>query len=208
MELNFKFHNLHFHRNEDTKFYRVDFDEKYFASELINRATRCAVFLCKNCNLTNLSTNLENTVHEIVGDNKQDIYVNCWDLIVDEKFVKMMNKYDILGFQTKDAVIIKHNLPKRHIKRLKEVDITGRVYSVYTASGEKLHNCPYCLMMSDDEKKKTINGIMFKHSDWDGSDIFRLRKFGHIFVTDKFKDMIEKEYVEGIYLTEISMVML
>ncbi len=189
---------VNYEKNNESQFYAVEISERYFSTKLVTSETKCSVQHRELFGASKAVNELENLKFELWGQKEQLLYSNPWELVGTDEFIKMLEDYDITGYQIKKITIVEHNLSQSHVDKLKGIEIKGRVYAMCSSDGEEFDNGPRSGGAAEEERFKTRNGIMFRYEDWDGSDIFRLTSPGYIYVTDKFKNMIEKEEIKGI----------
>ncbi len=193
-----------YRKDRTTQFYvlRLDIDE--FKTKLIMGKTKVSIFECNYCQNGNVVINeVGIPKYELQGNQEQSVYQNKGHLIGTSKFTKILKAYDIVGYQEKEVNIVSYDLKKVHIDDLTEIEIKGRVDLIHDSRGERIKSCLICDGLSEKEKKRTRDGIVIRHEDWDGSDIFKFNGMEYIFVTDKFKEMIEREEIKGIILKSV-----
>ncbi len=193
-----------FEKNTRVSFYSMKFDVDIFKTKLELSDMKQSSDRCNFCTYGTVRKNILETMKvNLVGTNPQAFYKNPWFLVSTRHFIDIMRKHDIIGYQVKKIKVVNHDLPLEHSKILQEISIKGMIYGVHNNKGVKVIPCPICGQISQEEKMSLKEGRMFDIEDWDGSDIFRFSAEGYIFVTEKFKRMIEEERIEGITFEEL-----
>lgn len=121
---------------------------------------------------------------------------------VSPKFMQVLVDNKITGIGFKDILIDdgKENLLTTVLKQL---DVYGRCGLLTDLNGEEISNCPVCHRVTPDnlEGKK---GLSVNLDKWDGSDVFYYDNWeGNMIVSEKVKEVIEKNNITNIHFGNI-----
>lgn len=155
--------------------------------------------ICEECGGIRV-THLENTHVSFRGSRKGNYYTIPSHFMIDKKVKQLFEENKITGYELKDI-----NIEGSYDFRddgIQEMVITGRAGHLQKLTGEEFKACSTCGNII--ERKSGIVGVTFDINKWDGSDIFLIDNFRGIpVVTQKVKDLLEKNKVKNVTFTNI-----
>ncbi|MGR6898986.1 hypothetical protein [Rummeliibacillus sp. BSL5] len=124
---------------------------------------------------------------------------------VSPKLMQVLVDNKITGIRFKDILIDdeKGNLLTTDLKQL---DVYGRSGLLTDLNGDEIPNCPVCHRVTPEnlEGQKGLSINLDKWDKWDGSDMFYYDNWeGNIIVTEKVKEIIERNNITNIYFVNI-----
>ncbi|WP_397539085.1 hypothetical protein [Rummeliibacillus pycnus] len=178
-----------------------DTDEKGFRIAYWNQK-KTIKYICEICGGIN-SQNEGPLVISFEGKGKLADYYRIvkWHT-VSPKFIKVLVENKITGIQFKDVLIDdeKGNLLTTDLKQL---DIYGRCGLLTDLNGEEICNCRQCHRVVPGNLSGR-KGLSVNLDKWDGSDMFYFDNWeGNIIVTEKVKELIERNNYPNIYFVNI-----
>lgn len=155
--------------------------------------------ICEECGGVWI-TELENICLSFRGSRKGNYYKIPAHFMIDQKLKELLEKNQIAGYELKDINFVgSYGFRDDGIQ---EMVITGRAGHLQKLNGEEFEACSTCGRII--ENTRGIVGVSFDISKWDGSDIFLIDNFKGIpIVTQKIKDLIEKNKIKNVSFTNI-----
>lgn len=155
--------------------------------------------ICEECGGIRV-THLENTCVSFRGSRKGNYYTIPTHFMIDSKLKGVLEKEQITGYELKDINIVgSYGFRDDGIL---EMVITGRAGHLQKLTGEEFEACSTCGRIR--ENIDELEGVGFDINKWDGSDIFLIDNFRGIpVVTQKVKDLLEKNKIKNIVFTNI-----
>ena len=140
------------------------------------------------------------------GNIPADIYQNVKVVLAGEKVQDLIRGNRMVGVRFCDLEIEgESKLDDNHISKLKQIEILGRCYKIFTLDGLEIEHCPLCKRVPENERIKADNGIQIIYDYWDGSNIFMF-DYGllSIIVTHRVKEIFERNKVSNVKFEPIS----
>ncbi len=191
-------------KDEETKFYLMSLEESESIYILDRVSSKKVFYRCNYCRSEwELEKPLSTPQDKLKKNMGKDLIIFWNNLIGNDKFIRALEKHHILGYQLRETEILDNSHLMKSDGCLNVIEIKGRVKNIFNLKGEKIKACSVCGQVSMEEKFKTVKGIAVKNEDWDGTDIFKFQSERYIFVTNKFKSMIEEEGIKGVLFTPI-----
>ncbi|MBQ2800429.1 MAG: hypothetical protein IJF03_03470 [Lachnospiraceae bacterium] len=183
------------------KYYYVTHDEKYaqayyeFEDGAEKKCPKCGK-ICEFSRIGVYHTRLK-------GKKQGDFYHAPGCYIGNSKFLEMLVKYNITGYEIKDIVVDgwfdqRDNLIDLDSSDLKEIAILGKCGWYADKDGKEIKRCDKCGIINFSTRKE-VKGIKVEEDTWDGSDIFSFSNWlGVMICTERLKEACEKEKIKNI----------
>ncbi|MDR0404274.1 MAG: hypothetical protein LBH37_00460 [Oscillospiraceae bacterium] len=160
---------------------------------------------CKSCKAIRVKCKNDIKSISFIGKRVADYHsggLNHWN-IISEKFQNLLLNSDITGYELKEIEFYGW-----YDKREKRVDIDGSEYKQLITtgkcgdlrfkSGRFIKKCKLCNGIDHDDAQTEI-GLGFDLKDWSGHDMCLYNNWsGNIIVTQKVKDLIEKNKIRNV----------
>ena len=188
------------------KFYYVDTEEGY--ADAYYDLQESEEYICDKCNKVYLSKSVADYRVHFEGKKIGDFYWAPGCFIGNEKFIAMLEKYNITGYGIRNIDCTgwydrRGNSINVDTHQLREIEILGKCGFMCDTDGKVIEGCEKCGLI-DFWTEKGINGLSVPLDKWDGSDIFMFQnKQGVMICTDRLKEACEKEKIRNICFTPI-----
>ena len=143
-----------------------------------------------------------------MGKYEYDYLSSRNGIIVSSKFLNALSEVSATGNMVKEIELSgwyngngKIRLDK-NIDDYKELVITGRCGYMRNKRQELIKSCDLCKTVAPSEER---DGYGVDLNEWDGSDIcfYTNLVWGHVIVTEKVKNILEKKKMKSIYFQKI-----
>ena len=183
------------------KFYYVEEMDGYAQADCNDKGKK--EYVCSTCGYIHEIERIENHHIDFVGKKQGDFYWAAGCYIGNKKFLDMLVKYNIKGYEVHDIIIDSwHDKRGNQIEiqnsELKEIEILGRCGFLQDKEGNEIKKCVECGRF-DYRVRREIIGLSVPKETWDESDIFCYRNFATVmFCTERLKEACEKEKIKNI----------
>ena len=190
------------------KFFIMDTVYTGFA-HAIDLGGKKEIFECPKCGGIK-SIRLEPIKVYFEGKKQGDCYGVPNGSIVNEKMQEILRTEGITGFTLENINVegwydSKRNSLLINYEDLKELKVIGRCGYLRDKNGEMLEKCNECGKINYAKAEDEVEGLSVNLDEWDGSDMFQFKNWrGVIIVTEKVKEIIEKNKLKNIKFTDIS----
>lgn len=156
--------------------------------------------VCEECGAIWIAP-LEDISISFKGTRKGNYYKIPEHFLIDKKVIELFQTNHITGYELKNI-----NFVGSHEFRddgIQEMVITGRAGHLQKLMGEEFKACGTCGNIIEDIDG--FVGVSFDIDKWDGADIFLIDNFeGMPIVTQKVKDLLEKNKIKNVSFTNIN----
>ncbi|MCK4261333.1 MAG: hypothetical protein KAX49_20350 [Halanaerobiales bacterium] len=190
----------------DTEFYemKIGLFEGFAQPIPIRKGTPRVLLKCSLCDGIE-RRELGTAKITLEGKKPADIYQNVRLVLAGRKVQDIIRENKIVGVRFCDLDIEDNSqLDESHVSELRQMEILGRCYKVFSGDGQEIEHCPLCKRVQEDERIKADSGIQVVEDYWDGSDIFMF-DYGllSIIVTERVKEIFERNQISNVYFEPV-----
>ena len=178
------------------QFYFLEEDYRKNYAKLYNKTKNYERKICEKCGGVKILFNEELEI-EIEGCKKGNYYSAREHFFIDSKFYNILSENSILGFEVKEIETFNNSN-----EDIKEMIITGEGAFLRNKSGKIFEKCDRCNKVIENYDR--IVGTTICEEDYKDYDVFLIKNYRGIpVVTQKFKDVCEKNKIKNVYFTSV-----